>query len=77
MGFLGGDCSPKPLEGGIQGIGEALAVVVVDIGDGDALDAVLLQDFRQDLALLGVRRRRTENQVLVLERGQRRRRRSR
>src|SRR5690606_37039073 len=61
------------LERGGRGVGEALAVVVVDIGDGDAAVVRLVQQLGQHLARIGVGRGGAEDEVVVVQPRQRRR----
>ena len=56
MGGGDRDLAADRLEGGAEGIGQALAVIVVGLGDGDIRDAAALHHHGQNLALTGVGR---------------------
>ena len=60
-------------EGRLQRLSKALAVVVVDIGDGDVVVALGLEKMGEHVTAVSVRRRGAEQKILVLDRGQRRR----
>ncbi len=61
------------LEVGLNAVSQTLAVVVIGIGDRNFVVAFRLQDFRHDLALTRIGRRRAEEKAIVLNRRQRRR----
>jgi hypothetical protein len=62
------------LERSRERVGKALAVVVVGVGDRERRDPFFLQDVGHDLALTRIRRRGAEEQAIVLDRRQARRR---
>ena len=58
-------------ECGLERIGQAQSVIVVGIGDGHGIDPTLGHDIGQNLSLTGIRGRGAEEEVVILDRGQR------